>query len=368
MSTQKPKRQSFLDKKWLSLVQGLSYSSVLENESAASDASDHNDIDYSDSTHSTDISAYDDDTHQLDIGVKTTIRTKMRRIEHQAAHKKIRNNRSLRDWWVWYWQAPRSRLPFVYFLVLLLSCAALSVYWFMDNDSSFILCGGIGLSMCIYSAYKFKKSINLKKEVNKFKRLNIKFKREHSHLQGCIERAVNAHQMLRHTKARLSRANDKNRKNLNRFEQVENNMRVIGKEAGTKLGDLNKITQNIRSKWREELLDQEREMLHAVWNRYAKVHTGRKSVALTKDDFKQFESMLPKRYGERFDRLGTFHTFAGDKEQINQNDFVNTLDTFAIMETDEADIDFILSHQTSEHPHVSSFRFTTSRDLCMDSK
>eukprot|EP01083_Nonionella_stella_P075916 206610_1 len=360
-----PQPPGLVDSRWLSLVRILSYAPVKDTEP--------DDIDFTD----TYISSEDDHEDDMDIALQmnitrteTTIRTKMSNIKHHAAQKKakIKHNRSLRDWWNWYWQAPRSRFPFLYFLMLFLSCAALSVYWFMDNDSSFIICGGIGLSMCLYSSYKFSKSINLKKEVDKYRLLNLRFKLEHAKVEACIQRAVNAHAHLRHTKARLSKANDKNRKNLQKFEQMQNNMRAIGKEAIPKLDDLNKVSQNIKSKWREELLGQEREMLHAVWNRYARVHTDKTGIGLSKHGFKKFESMLPARYGQRFDRLGTFHAFAGDKEEINQNDFVNTLDTFALMETDAADIDFVLTKKrtVSDFPHVASFRFTTSRDLFKD--
>ena len=85
--------------------------------------------------------------------------------------------------------------------------------------------------------------------------------------------------------------------------------------------------------------------------------------------------MLPDRYAQRFERMGTFHTFACDKSMIGLQDFALTLDVFAEMDTDDKDIAFTLKPKPlklwrAEHQmldpifidDISSFDFEI--DLC----
>eukprot|EP01084_Bolivina_argentea_P271658 462304_1 len=283
-----------------------------------------------------------------------------------SKRKRLKDNRSIKDWWTWYWQHPVDRFRFVYFLFLLLSSFAFGVYWFMDNDSAFILCGVVGLTMCGYAIYKFKQSIELKKGIDHYKQLNYKLRKENIQLDHAVSRTMKAHELLKQTKSRLAKANRANRENLKKFEQVENNMKIVGQTAKGNLGVVNRMTQELRSSWRDEFLSNERAMLHAVFRRFETKNTNHSNLGLTKDDFKEFQDMLPKRYQQRFERLGTFHNFAGEHSMIDPNDFNNTLDTFALMETDSKDIEFVLTPsvkgQSGHHRDISSFSFTT-RDL-----
>eukprot|EP01083_Nonionella_stella_P142680 441956_1 len=295
----------------------------------------------------------------VNMSVKLTRIQKATSPTEQKKKKRIRNNTSVKDWWVWYWQAPKARFPFLYFTLIFVSCVPLIMYWFMDNDSSFILCGLIGLTMFGYGAYKFNISISLKKEIDQFTRLNAELKKENRLFEASIQRMTNASNVLRETRARLSIANDKNRENLKKFEQVEYNMTFVSKKAKTNLNEVNAITQEIREKWRHELLDNENTMLHTVFLRYERTHTNKSRLGLTEQDFEEFQGMLPPRYSKRFKRMGTFNAFAGGKEQIDRDDFVNTLDTFAMMETDGKDLQFLLTPTVGRSPDVASFRFET---------
>eukprot|EP01084_Bolivina_argentea_P195919 335980_1 len=247
-----------------------------------------------------------------DLRMETTMGTKIRNIKTNTQRKKhIKENKSIKDWWAWYWQSPKAHFPFLYFMAICLLCLPLCVFWLMDNDTSFIACGIIGLSMCGYGIYKFRQSLNLKKEVDKYRQLNLKFRRENIVLEATIKRVAKASFTLRACQKRLTKANNRNRKNLKRFTAVEDNMRIVGKQANVELTNINELTRDIRFKWRDQLLNQERDMLHTVYDRFERTHTNKKGLGLNKQDFEQFEAMLPKRYGKRWRRMGTFNTFAG---------------------------------------------------------
>lgn len=300
---------------------------------------------------------------------ETSIATKIKRIKDGNSEEQLRKKRerqrvkdikSFKDLWKWYWQHPVGHFPFLYFLILSASSLIFTIYWFMDNDSCFILVGMIGLTMCLYASYKFKISINLKKEVDKYKQLNLKMKRENKHLAAIVKRTRKAVHVLRKTKRRLAKANNKNKQNLKKFENIEENMRVIGKKANIKLTDVHERTKEMKTKWRNEYLQNERDMLHSVFTRYERKHTSKGSkMGMTQDDFKEFQEMLPSRYGSRFDRLGTFHTFAAGKSMIDIHDFANALDTFAEIEVDDInDVRLTPKYKPSHQQNISSFEFS----------
>eukprot|EP00483_Globobulimina_turgida_P002883 UN02888 len=179
--------------------------------------------------------------HVSHLRGKTSLNTKIRRIKEQktvealSKKKRVKDIKSVKDWWFWYWQHPIAHFPFIYFFITLLSSIIFTIYWFMDNDSSFILCGIIGLSMCCYASYKFKISIQLKKQMDKYKRLNLQFKRENRKIEHAVNRAIQANQLLKKTKKRLVKANNKNRPNLIKFEKVGENMKLVGGKTNLKI-------------------------------------------------------------------------------------------------------------------------------------
>ena len=208
--------------------------------------------------------------HILHSRKQTSIGTKIERIKEGrspgaiARKKKIKQIDSVNSLCSWYWQKPIAHFPFLYFTLTMLSSFVLAMYWFMDNDSCFILCGIISLSMCSYATYKFKISMKLKKEIDEYRQLNMQFKRENRQLEAEVERVENAISILQKTKRRLKKANQKNGQNLQKFEAIEKNLQSVGKKTGIKLNEVNKMAKGLREKWREEYLASERDMYVAI--------------------------------------------------------------------------------------------------------
>ena len=217
-----------------------------------------------------------------------------------AKRKRIKDIENCNDLWKWYWQHPIGHLPLIYYVLCLIFSLLFIIWWFVDGDTVYILCGMIGLIMSAYSSYKFKISIALKKEIDKYRSLNIKFRRENKKLQAEVKRVKQARKTLRKTKRRLTIANLNGRDNLKKFEQVEENMKVAGENAIKGMSSAYNLAIQIRKKWRDEFLANEREMLQAVYNRYERKHTNRSNLGMTASDFEQvtylthFEYMLSK--------------------------------------------------------------------------
>lgn len=300
-------------------------------------------------------STFDDSSLKIPHGhfkQETSIGTKIHRIKEGHTPKALANRKKIKDnkcncasWCRWYWQKPFARFPFLYFLLMFLSPFALSIYWIMDNDSAFILTAIISLSMCFYATIKFKTAMALKKEVVKYRGLTLQHKIENVKLEAEIKRASNAISMLKKTRRRLAKSNKKNGENLIKFEEIEKNMASVSKEANMKVKEVNRMTKSMRQKWREEHMNNERDMLHAVFNRYERRHTQNSNLGMKREDFEEFQKMLPERYAQRFDRMGTFSTFACNKSMIDIRGFENTLDVFAEMDTDNKDINLTLNYK-----------------------
>ena len=166
----------------------------------------------------------------------------------------------------------------------------------MDQDTTFIVCGLTGLIMSGYASYKFKTSIALKRQIDEYKQLNLKFSRELKTLNAEFDRVKTAKKTLKQTKRRLIIANNTNKENLKKFEEVEENMKVAGEKAIKGMTKIHQQAMEIHSKWRDEFLSNEREMLQAVYTRYERHHTGKSNLGMTESDFEEFQQMLPRRY------------------------------------------------------------------------
>lgn len=242
--------------------------------------------------------------------------------------KRIKEISNFNDLWKWYWSHPIGHLPALYFFCCGCLSLLFSIFWFADNDTTFILCGLIGLTMCGYAGYKFKISISLKKQVDHYKELNLQFKKENIKLKAEVDRVNLARKTLQKTKRRLVIANNNNLENIKKFEQVENNMRLIGENAIKGMGSVRNKATEIKSKWRDEFLANEREMLQAVYGRYERKHTNKSRLGMTAEDFQEFQEMLPRRYKTRFNRMGTFSNLALDNSMLDYQEFANALDIF----------------------------------------
>jgi len=207
----------------------------------------------------------------------------------------------------------------------------------MDADSCFIITGGIAMFMSIYALNKFRILIGLKKQINKYRELNLLFKKDNIKLQKEIERCSRAHKELRKTKKRISRANAKHKANLRAFEQIQVDMKIAGTKQVQGMTQIHKKAVDMKQSWRDELLSNERALLTSAYERFESA--GDRTDGVTYEEFKELYRFLPKRYSKRFARMGTFTTFAQGGTVIDFEKFTKAIDIYAQMDVDNVDLD-----------------------------
>lgn len=205
-----------------------------------------------------------------------------------------------KTFWEWVLHRPFSKGPLLYFLVGILGSIGNSIFFIMDHDTGFIVCGVLGLCVTIYGFKHFYTLIGLKMQIDKMTSLNQKFHKEHRYLSKEVDRITAANDNLQITHKRLQKANEQNRENLDNFRQIQDNMKTFGKTSIAELEGLQLKSKNIENKWHDQLYEHQRNLLHTVFERMERQGSRR---GMNMDEFKQFELQLPEDYRDRFDRM-----------------------------------------------------------------
>ena len=203
----------------------------------------------------------------------------------------------------WILDKPLSKMPFLYFVIGFLGSIGNAVFYFMDNDTGFIICGVLGLSLSLFAIKHFYTLLGLKKEVDNFSALNIKFAKEQKMLSREVDRIQHANINLRETHNRLNSCIQKNKENLDNFREIEKNMEAFGKTSIAEIEDLQLKSKAIETKWHDQLLGHQRNLLHTVFDR---VERQGSRGGMSAEEFKEFETHLPEDYKDRFNRMVCF--------------------------------------------------------------
>eukprot|EP01084_Bolivina_argentea_P256619 432108_1 len=279
----------------------------------------------------------DDDTTEYDGGLSNAIEIHSDKGDPEPPVDTSNEKPKTKTFCQYLFHNPLSKGPLIYFIVGVLASLGCGVFYLMDNDTAFIIAGILGISLCFYGIKHFYSLLNLKQEVDYFTKLNLQFHRERRALSKEVGRISTAHRDLRETQQRLRKANAQNRENLENFREIQGTMDSFGKQSLEELADLQQKGKMIESKWRDQLYEHERELLHTVFERMERQGS---RLGMNRDEFKEFENQLPDAYRKRFDRLGTFHKFSKGGSLIRYQDFRMGLDLFAEMTTDDVDIEF----------------------------
>eukprot|EP00484_Ammonia_sp_Unknown_P024792 CAMPEP_0197036288 /NCGR_PEP_ID=MMETSP1384-20130603/13848_1 /TAXON_ID=29189 /ORGANISM="Ammonia sp." /LENGTH=449 /DNA_ID=CAMNT_0042466455 /DNA_START=123 /DNA_END=1472 /DNA_ORIENTATION=+ len=245
------------------------------------------------------------------------------------------------SFWKWLFKKPWSKLPFMYFLMGVLGVPALAVFHFMDADTCYIICGAY-IALSIFGLKHFYTLIGMKQEVDAFGGLNKQFQREQRKLQSDVSRIAAANENLRESRDRIQAANAKNRENLNQFNNVQETMKKLNLQSMEELKGVTSKVNAIGDKWKDKLIEHERDMLHTVFDRF-ELASGK--AGMTKKEFEQFAKELPESYQARFARLGTFENLSHDGVHLNFADFNAALDLFAEMDALDCDIEFTIDRE-----------------------
>eukprot|EP01084_Bolivina_argentea_P160239 279058_1 len=230
-----------------------------------------------------------------------------------------------------------TNLPFIYFIIGAILSIVCSILYIMNNNIGYIISGIIGFIICTFAIKHFRTLINLKIKIDEFYQLNVQFRKQHNILKTSVNKLNLANKHLSDTHNRLKLSNQKNRDNLIIFRGIQYNMEQFNAQTVSELTNILNKVSNIEQRWHEELYKQERRMLYTVFDRFCSYQN---HIGITEKEFKQFVNELPESYQERFGNIGTFKKLSGNKSIILLEDFANTLDIFAEMQTSNIDIEF----------------------------
>ena len=160
-----------------------------------------------------------------------------------------------------------------------------------------------------------------------------------------MDRLERANASLRESQDRIRSANLKNRENLNQFAQLQETMKKMNLHTVDELKGITDKANRIGSKWQDQLIEHERDMLHTVFDRYEEA-SGKSGMTIK--EFEEFSKQLPESYQRRFARLGTFDKISHDGVHLNFSDFNEALDLFAEMDALDCDIDFTIEKTTDD--------------------
>merc|ERR1712218_452378 len=128
--------------------------------------------------------------------------------------------------------------PFLYFIIGIIASVGDGVFYLMDNDTAFIICGILGASICFYGIKHFYTLLGLKAQIDQMGKLNAKFTGERKKLTFEVNRIGKANAQLRETRNRLQNCNERNRENLDQFRTIQTNMNAMGKQSVAELTDV----------------------------------------------------------------------------------------------------------------------------------
>eukprot|EP00485_Elphidium_margaritaceum_P001879 CAMPEP_0202698594 /NCGR_PEP_ID=MMETSP1385-20130828/11865_1 /ASSEMBLY_ACC=CAM_ASM_000861 /TAXON_ID=933848 /ORGANISM="Elphidium margaritaceum" /LENGTH=481 /DNA_ID=CAMNT_0049355347 /DNA_START=20 /DNA_END=1462 /DNA_ORIENTATION=- len=269
---------------------------------------------------------------------------KKRRRRSSSKHGKDgdESDKSSRSLWLLLTNA-----SFIFFVINCLVPFVIALWCYMlwpDISSPFILSGIIGITVTVYAFRSFKQLMGITAGVNAYAAKNARFKAAHKEVQTHVAKVTAANHELKETENRLRASMNVNRENLTQFRQVQGYMKQLDVKDFKPFVDK---AQWVSRRWREQLLDSERRMLHVIFDRFEMAHDGNGRSGMSEQEFNELVTFVPTVYQERFARLGTFEKLSNNKGILEYADFEVVLDVFVEMVVDNVDIEMQVVHEAS---------------------
>ena len=246
----------------------------------------------------------------------------------QTDHSKSKTDSSTWDICAWYMRNPIQHLLILYFLAYFLAVPLLSIFWFMEQEITYLITGPLVLTMCIYAIHRFKISIALRSEVSKFQKNNREMRVQMKLLQKELERMKVQHEHLKDAKLSIIESFERNKENLARFQNVEEDMKMFGAMSKEGVDTMIKKITVLNAKMKESMIEQERDMMFAAYNMMERQRTVKHDFGMT--DYEEFKQMLPSELKSRFMEKTDFEHIMDRKSMINYSSFVDILDDYGM--------------------------------------
>jgi len=120
----------------------------------------------------------------------------------------------------------------------------------------------------IYGFYHFRLLIALREQVEKFTKLNGNFKKENSAVVQEVNKLQNASTQLRSTEDALRQSTEKQKENLRVLNELNNNLSNVSSNNSEALSKIQALSKNMVTKWKDQLLSHERDMISKVFDQF----------------------------------------------------------------------------------------------------
>ena len=197
-----------------------------------------------------------------------------------------------------------AKLPLIYFAVALAASLCNALFFLMDHDSGFIVCGVLGLSVSLYGVKHFHTLMSLRVQIDTFEYNNHHFRAQRRDLSHEVDRLATANVELSDTRGRLERANEKTQELNEQLKLIAGHMKSFGKQSLAEIQAMEVKTNEIQNRWRDNLFRHERVMLTQVFERFEKQGS---RLGMNRHEFDEFGKNLPPEYLLRFDRMVCVH-------------------------------------------------------------
>jgi len=196
-----------------------------------------------------------------------------------------------------------------------------------SGNSGYVIAGIAGCITGLFGFYQFRLLMALKEQVETLTKLNVNFKSENSAIIKEVHNLESASIQLRSTEDRLRQSTQKQKENINNLNELNKNLGTMGGSNMESMARIQDMSKKMVSKWKEELLKHERQLLVIVYERHEFKDN---EAGLQEDEYKEFLAALPEDYQQRFQVKGTFKELADSNGVIHYDKFKEFLDQMSV--------------------------------------
>eukprot|EP01083_Nonionella_stella_P305860 1068650_1 len=242
--------------------------------------------------------------------------------------KKCTEIRDCSGLFIYLKQHPKAFVACVTFLVSLACALALGASYAVGvlPHTCLFVAGIAGIVSNLYGFCHFRTLLNLKKEVDIHSTNNHKFAHENHLLVAEVNKFKKTKEALKATSKQIKDSVKRKQISLGKFRQLNTNLEAIGNNHLDILKDLNQMASAMEERWKEQLVVNERKILHICFDRFTweEGHDGiyisrehdtnimrEQFTQFMREQFTQFKFTLPLEYQLRLTRVGDWETIAG---------------------------------------------------------
>ena len=240
-------------------------------------------------------------------------------------------------WTLSYWKRQLDHVPIFYFTICLLLTPIVALVGFMEGGFTFDVTGIVTLTMCAYATYKFKMYIALKSAVTTFRRNNREMRVQLKLLKNQITRIKTQKEVLQDSAVSLEEVNAKNEQNLEKFQDIQQRMRMTGTRNRTSMSILLQRTVALNKEWTDMWFIKQRDMFQTLYDSFEQTRSespGRECRGLRREFYQKFKHSLPRWHRARFLEQSQLDQLFETESIVCFETFCNALDLFGMLNMD----------------------------------